>query len=823
MLWLARQTIRAHRTGFVAAFVAVLCGSALIMACGVLVESGVRGGMEPDRYAAAPIVVTAPQSAPVVEDVDLPFAERAPLPESALDELAQLDGVETVIGDVTVRADLRTPHGKAATDLHGWSSAQLDSVELADGRRPNSDHEIVVPDDLDAQVGDTVDIARGGVVSEYRVTGLVGSGNGAFLSDGAVRTLSGDPDTVDAAAVLPESGTDPDELAERVERSIAKVEVSTGNDRADAEFFDLNGARSYLIQIGAAFGGTLLMIVLIVVASTLGLSVQQRRREFALLRAVAATPRQVYRMLGSEAALVAAVAALVGLVPGVMLSLWLRSMLVDLDLAPDGFTFTFSPLPAVIAVFCCVGAAWLGGIIAARRANRISPVEAIRTAAADPSPIGRIRRLMGWLTILFGAGLGVAVPLLIGGPTALGGAAGSVLLLVVGVALLGPSLLSATARVLAGLGFARTTAGWLADANARANARRLGTATTPLIMGVALAAVQIFGMTTTADGADRQLDDGLIATDVLVAPDGIAPEVVDAVREVPGASVTPVAQSQVLVTYDELGDPVTEPFPAQGIAPDGIEENQDLEVRSGELSRLADGTVAVSRFAADAFGASIGSSLDLQLGDGTPYEARVVAIYDRGLGFGDVTLPDDVVRASTTSGMNDYVLVSGADHDALTTALEPYEGVSITDRDEFASAQVDGQSGDETLGLMLNLALLAFIGIAVVNLLVLATAARVREFALLRLVGAGPRHVRAMMRRETVIVIAAAVIIGTLIAVPPLVGFSFAVVGSAMPSIPPAIYLAIVAVAVVLGWCSIGLPTRIALRDDPKDALGVGE
>ena len=107
------------------------------------------------------------------------------------------------------------------------------------------------------------------------------------------------------------------------------------------------------------------------------------------------------------------------------------------------------------------------------------------------------------------------------------------------------------------------------------------------------------------------------------------------------------------------------------------------------------------------------------------------------------------------------------------------------------------------MALLLNLALLAFVSIAVVNVLVLATAARAREFALLRPVGAGTRQVSAMMHGEAAIVVLTSVVFGTLAAVPPLVGISLSLTGDALPSVPPLAYLGVVAVAVVLGWCSI--------------------
>lgn len=824
MLSLARQMLRAHRAGFIAAFVAVFCGSALITACGVLLESAQRGGVEPERYASAPIVVSASQQLSTPQDLDRRFTERAQVPRSGVATIADVPGVRTVIGDVTVRGGLRTKAATLPLDVHGWDSARLGPVILTDGRAPRERDEAVLTADLGAQVGDTVQLEVGGVAAAYRVVGVTGSQqNQAFLRAEQARALSRDPGGVDAVVVFAEQGIATDELAARIGEAAPGSVIATGDDRAEAEFVDAGATRSLLTLIAGSFGGTMVLIVLLVVASTLGLSVQQRRREFALLRAIAATPRQIYRLICAEAALLSCVAALLGALPGVGLSLWLRDVLVDLDVIPPEFQFTIGPLPVVAAVLCCVASACVAGLIAARRANRISPIEALGAAVVESSRLGRIRVSTGWVLIGAGVIAGIVVPLTIAGPAAAGSAAGSTLLLVIGLALIGPRLLTGTAKVFTRLGMRRTAAGWLANANTGANARRLGVATATLVMGIALAAVQIFTLTTTDGAAARQAEAGLVASHVLVADHGIAPEVVDAVRRVPDVTATPVSQTQVLVKYDEFGDPVTETYAAQGITPSRLDSTMDLDVQSGDLGGLTDGGVALSEFAADTFGVSVGSDLTMRLGDGTKYEAQVVAIYTRGLGFGDVTLPNDVVRATTTNGLNDYILVSGGDPDAVRTAIAPYREVTLTDRDSFAAARADDHAGESTVNLLLNLALLAFIAIAVVNVLVLATAARVREFALLRLVGAKPRQVRAMMRAEAALIIATAVVVGSLAAVPPLLGVSLALTGSALPTIPPLAYLAILATAAVLGWCSIALPTRHALRTAPVTAMGVGE
>lgn len=111
----------------------------------------------------------------------------------------------------------------------------------------------------------------------------------------------------------------------------------------------------------------------------------------------------------------------------------------------------------------------------------------------------------------------------------------------------------------------------------------------------------------------------------------------------------------------------------------------------------------------------------------------------------------------------------------------------------------------------------------VVNTLAMATAARLREFALLQLVGATRGQVFAMMRGETRIIVVAAVLIGTLAVAPSVVGTSIALTRMPMPSVPPLVYPGIVAVAALLGSAAIMISARLAMRSRPIVAIGARE
>lgn len=62
MLEIAWKTLRARKAAFLGAFVALFCGTAVIAASGILVESGLRTSVRPERYAGAAVMVGGNQT-----------------------------------------------------------------------------------------------------------------------------------------------------------------------------------------------------------------------------------------------------------------------------------------------------------------------------------------------------------------------------------------------------------------------------------------------------------------------------------------------------------------------------------------------------------------------------------------------------------------------------------------------------------------------------------------------------------------------------------------------------------------------------------------
>src|SRR5205823_643177 len=123
-----------------------------------------------------------------------------------------------------------------------------------------------------------------------------------------------------------------------------------GDARGQAEHPELQQTRTTLIPVAAAFGGLAVFIAMFVVASTMGLSIQQREREIALLRAVAATPGQIRRMIAWEAAIIALFGSAAGIWPGAVLGRTLAHALVRHGIAPPNFAATADCMPIAAAV-----------------------------------------------------------------------------------------------------------------------------------------------------------------------------------------------------------------------------------------------------------------------------------------------------------------------------------------------------------------------------------------------------------------------------------------------------------------------------------------
>lgn len=177
-------------------------------------------------------------------------------------------------------------------------------------------------------------------------------------------------------------------------------------------------------------------------------------------------------------------------------------------------------------------------------------------------------------------------------------------------------------------------------------------------------------------------------------------------------------------------------------------------------------------------------------------------------------MDNETLRSHTTTGLNDYLLVTAepdTDPAALTAAVDGL-GLTVLDREELGAAGAAERNAESWVSILAMLVLLGYLGVSVVNTLVMATARRRPELLLLRNLGASDAQLRRMTRHESVLIAAAAVVLGTVLALPPLMGIAVSVSGQPLPTIQPVAYLLLAGTTALLGLGSIAVATRAALR-----------
>ncbi|MER5776387.1 ABC transporter permease [Streptomyces sp. NPDC002039] len=776
---LARAALRFRPAAFAGTFIALLLTVAIVSACGILLESGLRASVPPTRYAQAPVMVAADQRVHLragagegTYEVTAAVPERARVDAALLERLTPLG---RTVPDVSfpVRDD-----AGATLDASGWGSTAFTGEHLAAGRAPTRPGEVA----LGTAGPDRIRLDTPAGPREFRVVGRADR-PGAWFSDTEARALSGHPDALDAIVLL---DADPRADTPAVRAAVGdRARILTGTARVmDPR---LEGAKALLSGLGGSFGGIATLVAVFTAAGTVALSVGQRSREFALLRAIGATPRQIRRTVATEALLIAPLAGALGCVPGIALASWWFGQLQAKGAIPDAVELSVSWIPLLSAIGIGLATALLAGWAAARRPARIRPGQALAAAAVERLRPGWIRTPLGLAALAGGivcAGLAAGNT----GEDAANASLGVVMLFMLAVALLGPLVARACAAVF-GLPLRATgPAGRLAAANSRTNARRLASAITPIVLAMAFSSTLVF-LHTSQDRATRQQQEaGLLADHVVTDP-----------RSTDGGIA--VTRTSVLAVMGSGADRWLQSATAQSVSGDPTPV-QDLGVRSGSLARLRPGTVAVDRTLADSAHASVGDRIDLRLPDGTPSRPEITAVYSRGLGFAEVTLPAADLAGHTTSGRPTELLVRGPVPADAGPAIPASRWTAAQDLDRALNAWAN-----TTMAAVLG----GFAAVAAANTLVMTVLDRRRELRMLRLVGSTRRQVLRMLRWEALLITGAGIALGSAIALATLIPLTKAVTGEG-PYVPPLVYASFAASALLLGLISTALPGRLLTR-----------
>lgn len=848
---LTLRSLRARWVRFVLTSVAVVAGVAFVTGSFVLADTLRKTFDTLAQSFGQDIAVVVHGTDPL--DGDTPaIALRAPLPESLVEEVADVAGVARARGSVVFPVAVGLPDGEPMTTTgapilgFSWSpppEGSRDNFEVADGVGPEEQDQVaidsVAADRFDLAIGDQLNVRGVGGEGEHTISGILeftDGGAGAFYlifaPDTAQRlaNLDGLYQTIDVEA---EDGINEVELRDRVAEVMAQqpggdaYEVITGT-QATAEFSDSFAQIIDIIRtVLLVFAFVALFVAGFIINVVFNTTVGQRIRELGLLRAIGARNGQIFRSVLAESLLIGLISSIVGTGAGIAVAKGLILLITSLG---GGFPETPLVLGAttwVVALVVGVGVTVVVSIVPAWRAGRVPAVAAMRDGSSVFSGSLRWRSAAGAVMAVVGLAAFLGALFLSFDSTAyrlsLMGA-GAFLVFMAATAF-SPLVARPLAQLLSWpLVRIYGVTGALAQGNAARNPRRTATTASALMIGVALVSmVGVLG-SSFKTSFSRQLDTG-ISADYFLTPEsfqGFSPELALELAALDSvAQVTTFRQGNAKINGESKS--------IQAVQAQGLDQVINLDLRGGTASEIPDDGVLVQDQVAAKAGLALGDTVTAQFPIGSG-ELTITGLFRTNVTGSNWIVPLSVFEEhfppdAQIDAFGGVALAEGVDQAAgaraIATVTDAYPDVKVEDRQEFQATQE--QQIDQT-AIIVNALLLFSLVIAALGIVItmwLAVFERTRELGLLRAVGQLRRQTRRMIRLESMVV----ALFGTVLGIVLGVGFGVAI-ASALPesvvstiSLPVGQLIFTVIGAAVIGVLAGVIPAWLAGRLRILDAI----
>ncbi|HEX2043909.1 MAG TPA: FtsX-like permease family protein [Acidimicrobiales bacterium] len=775
-------------------------------------------------------------------------AQRGRVDASLVDTVAAVDGVARAEGTIQGYARLVGKDGEPIGDPEmgaptfgaSWSdSDELNPFTLVEGRAPRADDEVVVDkksaDDGKLRVGDATTVLVRGPPQRVRIVGIVkfgeadspGGASFVLFTTPAAQRLVAQPGRFDSVSVVAEEGVSQREVVGRIAPVLpAGVEVVTGEQITKENQDEIKEGLSFFSVFMLVFAVVALLVGSFMIFNTFSITVAQRTRENALLRAIGASRRQVLASVLVEAVLVGVLASLIGLAVGVAVAVGLKALLAGFGLDIPAGGVVFAPRTAIVSLVVGVTVTLLAALSPARKAGRIPPVAAMRDVAVGSAGYGSKLRIVVGGGILGLGVLSLFSGLFGGGDNALAMVGLGVLLVFFGVSVLGRTVALPLSRMIGSpLPRLRGITGALARQNAMRNPKRTATTASALMIGVGLVGFITILAASTRTSINATIDRAFTGDFVIASgtfgTGGLDPALVGriaALPEVETATGLRVGAAEVDGHVEQI----------QGVDAATAFEIVDVQPLQGDPADLGPDSIAVFQDVAEAEGLALGDKVPLRFKDTGTKELTVALIYGENQPVGDYLLGLPAYEANFADQFDSLILIDKADgvsaeaaRAAIQRVADDFPGADVKDRTGFKEEQTGFVN--QMLGLVYALLALAIIIalLGIGNTLALSILERTRELGLLRSVGMTRSQLRSTVRWESVIIALQGTFLGLLIGV----FFGWALVealdseGIDRLSIPLGQLVTIVVLAGVAGVIAAIAPARRAAKLDVLRAI----
>jgi putative ABC transport system permease protein len=763
-------------------------------------------------------------------------ADRRPVPESIVAEVAHLPGVAYVHGSINGyaqfmdRSDNAIGGGGSALGFSFDPNRQLSPYRLVAGRAPTGPDDVVMDKHTATKysfkVGDRVLVNLPNRPQRFTITGIVTFGSddnlaGATLAGfdlQSAQRLFNSEGRFDNIDVLAAPGADNIKLQRAISKVLPRgVQVVSGQQVVNELTSAVDHELSFISIALLVFALISLFVGGFTIFNTFSITIGQRSRELALLRVVGASRRQLFGSVLGEAALTGIASSLLGLGFGVLAALGLKALLGAFGIVLPSASLVFEARTVVVALAVGIGVTVISAILPARQAVRVPPVAALGEFSEDRPTTLRRRAIGGGVVALLGvvlvvAGLAQPAVALVG----LGALAEFV-----AAALLVPALARPLASVL-GRPFAALfgTPARLGRENAMRNPRRTAQTAAALMIGISLVStIAVLGDSLSTSAKD-QVDSAVRADYLVTGQGGFSRSAVAAVSKLPGVrTATTIYQGQFEFrgSLDSL----------VAATPTNLTQTVNLHVTAGGGSTaMAAGELLIDTNTASDDGLHVGSVVPVKFAQTGGATMRIGGIFEPNPLVGSYVVGAPFFLAHFDHPLPTGVLLSTASRakdlgPALNRALLPYANVGYKTRAQFERSQQN--QINQLLGLVYVLLALAVLValIGIVNTLILSVFERTRELGLLRAVGMKRRQVKQMIRSEAVIISLLGAVVGIVLGTALGLALSSSLRRSGVTNVavPVPSLIGFLVLSALLGLIAAGWPARRAAKLDVLAAI----
>ena len=774
------------------------------------------------------------------------------VPESLLAKVRALPEVEaaggTIGGDDSSEAEIIGRDGKGLSSggapplALGYDGAhpQFSPLKLKSGDWPRGPGQVVIDAGTAKSEhyapGDSVVVSALGEKRRYEVAGVATYGDvdslgGATLAVFDLPTAQSvlhKQGRFDGISIAARKGTSPAALVKAVEPLVpSSLEVKDAQEQADADAADTNSGLNFIRYFLLGFGAIALFVGAFVIFNTLSITVAQRTREYATLRTLGASRKQVMRSVVIEGLVIGLIASVLGLVLGLGIAKGINELFKALgtDL-PEGGT-VLAARTVIVSILLGTVITLIASVVPARRATRVPPIAAVREGAELPPSRFAAHSLKAAVAVIAGSIAAICAGIFVGGVSAIAVAAllgGGILTLFLGVAFAAPHLVKPLSNVV-GWPARRAggVAGELAGSNSVRNPSRTASTAAALMIGLTLVTVVAVLGAGLKSSVKSAVTDQIDAAYVMQGKDGtpFAAAEGDALARVDGVRVA----SHVRDDQARVGDSDES---VTGIDPATIDRFYKFNWTDGSAASVRalgrDGVLVIKDYADD-HDLALGRRLSMVTPSGAKRTFVVRGIYDPPAidqPLGSISISQPAFDAAFPQPKNLFTFIDAGPgaQAALTAAAKGFNDAEFNTGEGFVQAYTD----DFSSFLAMLYVLLAFSVVVslfgMVNTLVLSVFERTRELGMLRTIGMTRRQARRMIRHESVITSLIGAALGL-----PLGVFLAGLVTQALSkydvvmSLPLGELAAFTLVAVLAGIAAAVVPARRASRLNVLDAL----